>query len=85
MPNGSLSDVARLDTMVTVVDAVNLLNDYSTADYLCDQGETLGEDARTLVDLLVEQIENADVVILNKVADAALHQVDAALGSFEEA
>ncbi|MBU2961445.1 GTP-binding protein [Citreicella sp. C3M06] len=75
----SLSDVSRLDTMVTVVDAVNLLNDYSSHDFLSARGETLGEeDARRLVDLLVEQIEFADVVILNKVADAQPQQVDAA-------
>ncbi|MEP0963478.1 MAG: GTP-binding protein [Roseobacter sp.] len=75
----SLSDVARLDTMVTVVDAVNLLHDYSSHDFLSDRGETLGEeDERTLVDLLVEQIEFADVVVLNKVADATPQKVDAA-------
>ena len=75
----SLSDVARLDTMVTVVDAVNLLKDYSSHDFLRDRGETLGEeDGRTLVHLLTDQIEFADVVILNKVADAEPHQVDAA-------
>ncbi|AXI47601.1 4-hydroxytetrahydrobiopterin dehydratase [Sulfitobacter sp. SK012] len=75
----SLSDVARLDTMVTVVDAVNLLRDYSSHDFLKDRGETLGEDdERTLVHLLVEQIEFADVVVLNKVADATAHQVDTA-------
>ncbi len=75
----SLADVARLDTMVTVVDAVNLLRDYSSHDFLRDRGETLGgDDERTLVNLLVEQIEFADVVILNKVVDAAPHQVDAA-------
>jgi G3E family GTPase len=76
----SLSDVARLDTMVTVVDAVNLLRDYSSQDFLKDRGETLGEDdERTLVHLLVEQIEFADVVVLNKVADATSHQIEAAL------
>ena len=75
----SLSDVARLDTMVTVVDAVNLLKDYSSHDFLRDRGETTGEeDDRTLVHLLTDQIEFANVVILNKVADAAAHQVDAA-------
>ena len=75
----SLSDVARLDTMVTVVDAVNLLRDYASHDFLRDLGETLGEeDERTLVHLLADQIEFADVVILNKVADAEPHQVDAA-------
>ena len=75
----SLSDVACLDTMVTVVDTVNLLNDYSSHDFLRDRGEVMGEDDnRTLVHLLTDQIEFADVVILNKVADAEPHQVDAA-------
>ncbi len=75
----SLSDVARLDTMVTVVDAVNLLKDYASHDFLQDRGETLGEeDDRTLVHLLTDQIEFADVVVLNKVADATPEQVDAA-------
>ncbi len=67
----SLSDVARLDTMVTVVDAANLLKDYSSSDFLADRGEVAGEgDTRSLVGLLVEQIEFADVVVLNKVSDA---------------
>ncbi|GJD36093.1 zinc metallochaperone GTPase ZigA [Methylobacterium aerolatum] len=67
---GSLSDVARLDTMVTVVDAINLLKDYGSNDFLRDRGETAGEqDTRTLVDLLVEQIEFADVVVINKARD----------------
>ncbi|MCG7522488.1 GTP-binding protein [Ruegeria sp. Ofav3-42] len=75
----SLSDVSRLDTMVTVVDAVNLLEDYSSHDFLSDRGETLGEeDERTLVHLLTDQIEFADVVILNKIADAGPERVDAA-------
>ena len=68
----SLSDVARLDCMVTVVDAANLLNDYSSQDFLADRGETAGEgDNRSLVGLLVEQIEFADVIILNKISEAA--------------
>ncbi len=63
----SLSDVSQLDTMVTVVDAANLISNYSSTDFLGDRGESLGEDdERTLVDLLVEQIEFANVVILNK-------------------
>ena len=75
----SLSDVARLDTMVTVVDSVNLLRDYSSHDFLRDRGEVLGEDdERTLVHLLTDQIEFADVVVLNKVADAEPGQADAA-------
>lgn len=65
-----LADVARLDTMVTVVDAVNLLKDYGSNDFLHQRGETAGdEDTRTLVDLLVEQIEFADVVVINKARD----------------
>ncbi len=76
----SLSDVARLDTMVTVVDAVNLLNDFSSHDFLSDRGETMGEeDERTLVHLLTDQIEFADVVILNKINDAGPERTDAAL------
>lgn len=75
----SLADVSRLDTMVTVVDAVNLLNDFSSHDFLSDRGETLGEeDERTLVHLLTDQIEFADVVILNKITDAGAERVDAA-------
>ena len=75
----SLSDVARLDTMVTVVDAVNLLSDYSSHDFLSDRGETLGEeDERTLVHLLTDQIEFADIVVLNKVGAAGPERADAA-------
>ncbi|GJE53622.1 MULTISPECIES: zinc metallochaperone GTPase ZigA [Methylobacterium] len=72
----ALSDVARLDTMVTVVDAVNLLRDYGSNAFLRDRGETAGEeDNRTLVDLLVEQIEFADVVVINKVEDVSAEQL----------
>jgi len=63
----SLSDVAQLDTMVTVVDGYNFLRDYSSRDFIADRGESMGEeDERTVVDLLVEQIEFCDVLILNK-------------------
>jgi G3E family GTPase len=63
----SLSDIARLDTMVTVVDAHNFLRDYSCRDHLADRGASLGEeDERTVVDLLVEQVEFCDVIVLNK-------------------
>jgi len=75
----SLSDVARLVTMVTVVDAVNLLAAYGSREFLRDRGETAGDgDTRALVDLLVEQIEFADVIVLNKVDAATAAQVDAA-------
>ena len=71
----SLSDIARLDTMVTVVDAVNLLRDFGSSDFLRDRGESAGEaDERRLVDLLVEQIEFADVVVINKASDAGAEE-----------
>ncbi|HEY0274635.1 MAG TPA: GTP-binding protein, partial [Paenirhodobacter sp.] len=67
----SLSDVSRLDTMVTVVDAINLTRDFASQDFISDRGESVGEDdERTLVDLLTDQIEFADIVVLNKAADA---------------
>ena len=62
-----LNDVALIDTMVTVVDAANLLADYSSMDFLADRGETAGEeDKRRLVQLLTDQIEFANVVVINK-------------------
>jgi G3E family GTPase len=74
-----LGDVARLDAMVTVVDAANLLKDYASQDFLADRGQSLGEgDDRTLVNLLVEQIEFADVVVINKVSEADPGRLDAA-------
>ena len=72
----SLGDVSKLDTMVTVVDAVNLLADYSSTDLLSHRGETAGEgDDRSLVALLVEQIEFADVVIVNKAGEVSEEQL----------
>lgn len=63
----SLSDVATLDTMVTVVDAVNFLKDYDEASMLKDSGESLGEeDERSVADLLVDQVEFADVLLISK-------------------
>ncbi|MGD2119687.1 MAG: zinc metallochaperone GTPase ZigA [Chromatiales bacterium] len=64
----SLSDIARLDTMVTVVDAVNFSVDLDQADSLQARGESLGEeDVRTVSDLLIDQVEFADVIIINKI------------------
>lgn len=64
----SLNDVARIDTMVTVVDAFNLLADYSSTDLLSQRGEVAGdEDNRSLAGLLTDQIEFADVVVVNKI------------------
>jgi G3E family GTPase len=64
----SLSDVAGLDTMVTVVDAVNFSVDLDDADSLQARGESLGdEDTRTVSDLLIDQVEFADVIVINKI------------------
>jgi G3E family GTPase len=63
----SLSDVARLDTMVTVVDGPSFLEDYTSHQSLADRAVALGpDDGRHIVDLLVEQIELADVIVINK-------------------
>jgi G3E family GTPase len=75
----SLADVSRLDTMVTVVDAANLLKDYASTDFLADRDMALGEDdCRPIVNLLVDQIEFADVIVLNKLDIATPEQVAAA-------
>ena len=63
----SLSNAANLDTMVTIVDAVNFVKDYEEAKYLQESGESLGEDDdRSVADLLVDQIEFADVILVSK-------------------
>ena len=73
----SLGDITRIDTMVTVVDAANMLKDYSSSDFLSDRGESVGsEDDRTLVQLLVDQIEFADVIVLNKVSEVSEGQLE---------
>lgn len=63
----SLADLARLDTLVTVVDGVNFLSDFHQAESLASRGESLGEDdERAITDLLVEQVEFADVILISK-------------------
>lgn len=62
-----LNKVSKLDTLVTVVDAFNFLNDYSSTDLLTDRALTdITGDHRTIVNLLTDQIEFANVIILNK-------------------
>ena len=71
----SLADIARLDTMVTVVDGVNFLLDYQAAESLASRGETLGEeDERSITDLLIEQIEFADVILISKIDLISSHE-----------
>lgn len=73
----SLSDVADLDTMVTVVDAVNFLKDYDEAKYLQEAGESLGEeDERSVADLLVDQVEFADVILVSKTDLAEASEIE---------
>ncbi|MEU6493425.1 GTP-binding protein [Streptomyces sp. NPDC046994] len=63
----ALAEIARLDTMVTVVDAANFLPELDGGDELVERG--LGQyegDERTVSDLLMDQIEFADVIVLNK-------------------
>ncbi|HEY8983335.1 MAG TPA: GTP-binding protein [Streptomyces sp.] len=63
----TLEDVARLDTMVTVVDAANFLTELSTGDELAARGlAPFEDDERTVSDLLIDQVEFADVIVLNK-------------------
>ncbi len=87
----SLSDIARLDTMVTVVDAATLLDNYNATDFLSDRGESAGEgDDRRVVDLLIDQIEFANVIVLNKMDMVSperrpvLHQIIRALNAKAE-
>ena len=71
----SLSDMARLDTMVTVVDGLNFMRDYQAADSLASRGESLGEDdERSISDLLIEQVEFADVLLLSKIDMISQHE-----------
>jgi G3E family GTPase len=76
---------ARLDTMVTVVDAVNFLPEYRAAQTLQERGQALGpDDDRNIADLLIEQIEFANVLILNKI-DAVTDEVALQTGALLKA
>lgn len=81
----SVAELARLDTMVTVVDAHSFLDDYQRAEDLRERGGAAGDDdERTVTDLLIEQVEFADVIVINKsdlVSESELRQLQAILGS----
>ncbi|WP_425004257.1 GTP-binding protein [Mycolicibacterium sp. S3B2] len=63
----SLGQLARLDTLVTVVDASTFLTELARGEALADRQMSAGEgDARSISDLLVDQVEFADVILLNK-------------------
>ncbi|PNH11386.1 hypothetical protein TSOC_001804, partial [Tetrabaena socialis] len=73
----SLSQVARLDTLVTVVDAERFVSSVVAAESLADRGIAVDEfDDRTVADLLVEQVEFADVIVLNKTDLVSAEQVE---------
>jgi G3E family GTPase len=73
----TLGDLARLDTMVTVVDAQHFLDDYRTADTLADRNLAVGaDDERDIVNLLVDQVEFADVIVVNKIDGVERQQLD---------
>jgi G3E family GTPase len=77
----SLNDIARIDTMVTVVDGVNLLRDFSSEDLLAQRGEVAGdEDNRSLAGLLTEQIEFADVIVISKIDKVTPGQLSEVMG-----
>ena len=63
----SLSSLATIDCMVTLVDAPNFLRDYCSPERLKDRKQEMGpEDERSIVDLLTDQIEFANVIVINK-------------------
>jgi len=63
----TLSEIAKIDTMVTVVDAHRFTEDFNSTDLLADRGQETGpDDERSLVDLLVDQVEFANVILINK-------------------
>ncbi|KAL2860088.1 CobW/HypB/UreG, nucleotide-binding domain-containing protein [Aspergillus pseudodeflectus] len=67
---GGLHTIAKLDTTVTVIDTFNLLSNFDTTEFLSDRygrDQIIPEDERTISDLMVDQIEFADVLIMNKI------------------
>ncbi len=62
-----LSKFSYVDTMVTVVDSFNFMKDFSSPQYLTDRNLTdIEGDDRTIVNLLTDQVEFANVILLNK-------------------
>lgn len=62
-----LSRFSYIDTMVTVVDAFNFFKDFGSPETLADRALTdMEDDFRTIVNLLTDQIEFANVILLNK-------------------
>ncbi|RZT38584.1 GTP-binding protein [Cupriavidus agavae] len=66
-PGGQAPGVAHLDTLVTVVDASRFLRDFHDADFLSARGLAEADDDRTVVDVLIDQVEVCDVIVINKI------------------
>lgn len=65
---GGLEKFAKLDTTCTVIDAFTMFHDFETSDLLsARRDDVTPEDERTVSDLMVDQIEFADVIVLNKI------------------
>ncbi|ESK90297.1 hypothetical protein Moror_13781 [Moniliophthora roreri MCA 2997] len=85
LKKGGLPKIARLDTCVSVVDALNVLNDFNTTDFITDRpqeaanGEVDPSDERNVTDLLVDQIEFSDIILVNKTDLASKETVDKVL------
>lgn len=70
-----LGDHARLDTMVTVLDAANFFNEFTSRDFLKDRGSEMSpDDTRSIVELMIDQIEFANVIVLNKTDKVTSHE-----------
>jgi G3E family GTPase len=77
-PLKSLEHLARLDTCVTVVDATSVLSYFENGHFISQEFENVDPlDERTVVDLLCDQIEFANVILLNKVDCAKPAQLEA--------
>ncbi|MBB6633337.1 GTP-binding protein [Cohnella thailandensis] len=78
-----LTELCRLDCMVTVVDAYRFWHDFSSGESLLQRNQAVGEDdSRDVVDLLIDQIEFCDVLLLNKcdmLENDELNQLEAVL------
>lgn len=73
----SLMDLAEPDTMVSVVDAATFLDELTLAESLTEREmEAYEHDTRTVADLLVDQVEFADVIVLNKMDLVPAEQAD---------
>jgi G3E family GTPase len=70
----SLDDVAFIDNMVTVVDTAQIARNFWSHEFLNSRETVSPDDKRTIVELLVDQIEFADTIIRNKISSAGIDQ-----------